>query len=635
MFKIKYLITLFWVSLTLAHIYDYTSNIEYRTFNQLEKDAEGSIPIIRVDMDPTDFEKMIECVQVSQDDLFIKYNFDASLIPEFETKVTLKLEINGNTTTFKKVNFKTGGQWSRTNDKIGFNLKLKGDDTLYSRKSLRLRPDSSDATHIHQKMAYDILGQLGTYTVQTTYVEFYLNDKYFGLYSFMDAIKPNWIKKIFNLSETSEVTTLFTCKKDGANMTPDTVEGYCFNANDDIVNNTKALSDLFERIEKTKTIEELNEFLNVETVTKLISFEFLLGSCDHFVVNGHNYYFYLPEGENAKWEMMEYDFDSEFGNGISHYFNTILNRNVTDFGVQVKFEDFLKPGKKILDTLYFNDTTYFKKITRDILIKIFNPDALFKRIDELVEFIEPYIKKTTTFDENGRYPGVINLKGIPNTFTMDDFYSRTGFSTSDLYTPGIKYWIQKRFEFVCKEYGFDEKEILREAAEYRGEEIPIETTTIDGPTTTKVEITTSSTEITKPTEWSTTNIEAPTEIVTSTKSTITITRTEVIETTTGVADESTDVLSDDEETNNPTLDKVEDSIDEEETASTTLDDTEDSIDEEDASNVKLDDAEDSADEDDTSVKNKISISKKMNMTNNQKKTKKVIKKYFKVKQNLN
>jgi len=50
-----------------------------------------------------------------------------------------------------------------------------------------------------------------------------------------------------------------------------------------------------------------------------MAFEWLIGSFDHFLVYGHNFYFYKRETD-GKWLIIEYDFDSTFGVAIQSSF---------------------------------------------------------------------------------------------------------------------------------------------------------------------------------------------------------------------------------------------------------------------------------------------------------------------------
>ncbi|ORX82693.1 hypothetical protein BCR32DRAFT_267478 [Anaeromyces robustus] len=468
MLKITLLFALF-ISFVFADVADYVKSAD-RSFNPLE----GKVPKMYIDMEPEELEKLKKIAQIDQEnDIIIGCNLDASCLEDFETKVTMTFEVDGEKQVFKKVNFKTGGNYGRAHDRIGFNLKLKGDDLLYDRKQIRVRADAQDFSHIRSKIVYDLVNNWGLPSMQETYIEFYINDEYYGLYYLQDALKSSWIKKHYNIPEDKEVETLFNCRKDGVNLA---IGDICEQTNEKVANYTQPFEEFLEKIDKAKTVEDLEKFMNVDLLMKNLAMEFLFGSFDHYIIQGHNFFVY--QREDGIWDMILVDFDSELGSGLFVFTKFVLQYDIEDFGYRIKFEDMPKPGKKLLESAYFNDNTEFKKALRELMVTGFNPDALYRRIDELKEFIAPYVKKSITPREDGRLPGVINFKGTDNTHTYHDFEVGSEFEPINPMVPGVKGWIKNRFEFACEEYGFDPEEILMEAAAFRGEEYIPKTTEI-------------------------------------------------------------------------------------------------------------------------------------------------------------
>ncbi|OUM68292.1 hypothetical protein PIROE2DRAFT_4038 [Piromyces sp. E2] len=448
MLKISFLITLL-ISFVFADVADYLKSAK-RTFNEIE----GKVPKISVEMDPQEYNRLVEMAQINQEeDIIIGCMGDASKLPDFETKVTLTYELEGDKKVFKKVTFKTGGNYSRSHDRIGFNFKLKGDDLLFNRKQIRVRPDAPDNTHLKSKIAYDLLNNWGLPSIQEVFCEFYINDEYFGLYVLQDTIKVNWINKVYGIPADKEVETLFYCRNDNSRL----INGNeCLNQNDKVSNYTEPFEELVQKIKVSESIKDLEKFMNVDLLMKNIAIEFLFGSFDHFLVSGHNFYMY--QKMDGIWDMILVDFDAEFGNSLYVYFKFVLNEDIEDYGYRLKIENMVRSNNKLIEVAYTKDKSYFKKALRELMVTGFNPDALFKRIDELKEFIAPYVKKATTPRADGRLPGVINLKAVSNIENTNPM------------VPSLKSWIQNRFEFACEEYDFDMEEILKEAAEYRGEE---------------------------------------------------------------------------------------------------------------------------------------------------------------------
>ncbi|OUM64688.1 hypothetical protein PIROE2DRAFT_69196, partial [Piromyces sp. E2] len=194
-----------------------------REFDEIE----FKIVDLHVTMPKEQVNNLIKMAQISSSQVQM---YGAGNIPDFEFKdATVVAEWNGNTKTYDKVTFKTGGMYGRSYDKVGFNIKF--DKKFLGRKSFKLRPDSGDASKIRSKLCCDIVNRLGLPSIQGGYARLYMNGEFWGLYVLMDSIKTSWIKNTFNPSE-KEVTTLFQCKSGGFNFKTSSVNN-CINANDE------------------------------------------------------------------------------------------------------------------------------------------------------------------------------------------------------------------------------------------------------------------------------------------------------------------------------------------------------------------------------------------------------------------
>ena len=546
--------------------------------------------------------------------------------------------------------------YARSNEKVGFNIKL--DKKLFGRKNIRLRPDDGDKSHLRSKLACDIANRMGVPSIQGTFARLYMNGEYWGLYVLLDSLKTSWVKNTFNPSG-DEVTTFFQCKHTGMNFEIGTTEK-CFNANDDYDNTL--LERFVEDVNNCKTAAELEEIMDVEVFLKYMAFEWLIGSFDHFLVNGHNFYLYKRETD-GKWLIIEHDYDNTFGAGVNvgtwlgkgkiitkpnkdieeketdivdeetdlvdeetdiaeketyienkdtneketdeidywydeeeteymynehknvvlvtdyeketeyyetlgedlinnneeeteykpksfvvmvtdyerqtEYFETITIEKETDWEYEVEKEtdweyeieketeletdieeeteglDNKKSGSgrsgryggfggfggfgrnstngfgglggfggfggfggygamntepvtysfadwemniPLINVLVHQNQEQFRSIVREVLVSAFNPLLLNAHIDELRDFLVPYVKEDSTPGEDGILPGRINRKGSKHNVTLEvmDKHIETN----------LKKWISDKFQVACENYDFDEEEILNEAAVY-------------------------------------------------------------------------------------------------------------------------------------------------------------------------
>ncbi|KAG4107427.1 hypothetical protein H8356DRAFT_1622919 [Neocallimastix lanati (nom. inval.)] len=467
------LITLLkWVKAT-CDLSDYVKHAN-RTFNPLE----GKVITFKISMPDKKYQNLIEIAQISSEELYYKYNMNFTQIPEFSEKVNITTIIDGEEDIYEQVNFKIGGNFAKVQDRVGFNIKLKKNKLFYNRRDLRLRPDALDYTHIRSKISADLLNRWGIPSVQETYTKVYINDHYYGLYFLIDAIKPSWIRQIYGIPEGTndnaddgdDVKTLYHCQSYNSNMDPVNIQK-CFNEKEEYLGYTQPLYRMVDDLMKVTTLEQLKKIFNVDNFTRIIIAEYLFSSFDNYLILGHN--FHLYQRDDGIWEIIDHDYDSNFGVNISLVLGGYIPLNFTtnltyDQYVNLDFDHWYADEKKIpiIDILYYDNKSRFVKILKEMLITGFNPDELFPRIDSLSKFVEPYVREEMDVNDEGIYPGRINRKGTPSNHTMEMFYNNRDYEMINTY-PGFKDFIQKKFDAVCRHYGFNKKEILRDALFYR------------------------------------------------------------------------------------------------------------------------------------------------------------------------
>ncbi|ORX77392.1 hypothetical protein BCR32DRAFT_235796 [Anaeromyces robustus] len=353
---------------------------------------------------------------------------------DFKVKnATLVVDINGDKKSFEKVTFKMAGNNSRLYGKPAYNLKIH-DDNLYGRKQFKLRADGSEPTYLRTKLVSDIHDRLGIPSISTNYITLYINNKYMGLYLLIDAFKPSWIEKSYGDADTS---SLYQCEY-LFDFNPAYTDS-CFNENKDVEDD----SDLFQFLHdvyRAKSSADLENIFEIDHFLTEMAIDYLLGSWDHVhnPTTGHN--FYLYKKKNGKWIYLSYDFDLDFGIPRDGY-------------ISISFEQFTKQ-LNIIDVLILKDPTRFEKILKYVVDKVFNPAILFPHIDELKNFIKPYVKADKTPDENGEYPGRLNTKAT-DLYSLEVWDAASEFTrvkTKYNYTYGLKYWILYRYRFVCRYY---------------------------------------------------------------------------------------------------------------------------------------------------------------------------------------
>ncbi|ORX83833.1 hypothetical protein BCR32DRAFT_191040, partial [Anaeromyces robustus] len=317
-----------------------------------------------------------------------------------------------------------------------------------------IRSDPRDATMIRSKLACDMLNRLGIVSISANYIRLYVNNEYFGFYVLMDAPKIPWVEQVFGEKDTKN---LYKCKSGGGYLTFKFGFDSCENEDDEYTDRSEWVN-FITTLDNAKTVEEIEDIFDVDQFLYLAAYDYLAGAWDHFFHSGHNYDMYKNKN-NGKWTMVYYDFDSDIGQdtpGIDSFNPVPLpDKNFTRYTVRQWFHY----QSHLSELTIWNNLPNFESKLKEFVDKIFNPELLFKHIDEIKEFIRPYVLYDKTPGENGVNPGILNLLN-PSDYTMAQWNANSEFTNineplvqSDAY--GLKYWILERYRTVCKNYKLD------------------------------------------------------------------------------------------------------------------------------------------------------------------------------------
>jgi len=341
--------------------------------------------------------------------------------------------------------------------KQGFNIKIRDDKDLHGRTQIKLRADARDATYLRTKLASDIHYRLGLPTVTANFANLYINDEFMGFYILEDTIKKSWIEYTYGEKDT---TGLYECPSTKTNFEV-SAANKCVNENKDVTDNSD-LVELFTVIENAKSMEEIEEVFDIDVFLKEMAYEYLVGSWDHFLLYGHNYYLYKQQ--NGKWVYLITDFDGDIGQEIAMGFASAASRSNVQLRSpdsvnyeEYSFDEWAYLPRHIIDVLIREDPTRFNAILENIVNEVFNPAVLFPRIDELKEFIRPYVLVDKTLNEKGQYPGI--LHEIPYSYTLAHWEANSEFTTIQTLQKslayGLKYWILAKYRYVCTNYNIE------------------------------------------------------------------------------------------------------------------------------------------------------------------------------------
>jgi hypothetical protein len=371
----------------------------------------------------------------------------------YKTKnATMIVKINGGQKSFDKVTFSIGGSSSRSYARQAFNLKIRGKNDLYGRQQFRIRSDAREATYLRSKLACDLHNRLGIPSISANYISLYVNEEYWGFYVLMDAPKPSWAEIEYGDKDT---THMYKCKAGGLTLTSST--SGCENENEDVTDQSD-WRNFISNLDRANSASEIDRFFNVDQFLYEMAYEYLSGSWDHYLNTGHNFAVYkMPDSFGGKWTMIHYDFDADFGQDVCAIEFAGSIKDDKDYP-SWSWDDWSTKRSHLLDVLIKNNRSRFNQIMKRFVEEAFNPDLLFPRIDELKEFIRPYVQKDKTPGRDGKRPGMLNTRQTFD-YSMAEWEANSEFtniapsSSSSGY--GLKFWILLRYRKVCKDFNLN------------------------------------------------------------------------------------------------------------------------------------------------------------------------------------
>ena len=339
---------------------------------------------------------------------------------------------------FNKINFSVGGQSSRYQPKPLYNLKIKEGKKLYGRKHFKLRSDMGDPTYLRTKLVSDIRNRLGIKSISTNYIQLYINNEFMGLYIISDVLNLPWIENVYGDRKS---TLLYKCTSLN-DFLPDFSYG-CENKNEDATDDTEWLH-LLKTIENAKSASDLEEIFDIEHFLYEIAIDYSLNALDHY---SHNFYMYKQP--NGKWTYLSYDFDRDLG-----LINNIYNMPYEDY-----FNIYNNKGR-LYDLLIKQDPSRFNEILKDIVNRVINPNTLYPHIDELKQFIKPYVVLDKTPIANGRYPGVLIDRPNFKYYSYEQWDTYSDYNDGNIdnewsYEFGLKHLILMKYRYICNMYNME------------------------------------------------------------------------------------------------------------------------------------------------------------------------------------
>eukprot|EP01114_Cavostelium_apophysatum_P009452 TRINITY_DN225_c0_g1_i1.p1 TRINITY_DN225_c0_g1~~TRINITY_DN225_c0_g1_i1.p1 ORF type:complete len:623 (-),score=171.61 TRINITY_DN225_c0_g1_i1:42-1841(-) len=375
-------------------------------------------------------------------------------------------EWNNLTVTF--INKKSEGHWDnvtvkgRHTSEAKTLLKVKLNENYKKRSNFKLRPSNFDPAFIREKIYNDVLEALGCPHSMSVFTRVYVNGSPLGLYNLQEETSSrDFIKATFygTVERPDPIGTPLECAT-GADFSINSTLS-AFQAPDDLDNSKivqllQATNDLDITSDAAIAAFDQNWF-DIEYFFRAIAMEYLSGHYDSYWMATTNYVLYDdPTQGPHRWTFIDQDFDQTHGVNLAYPYNE-YGRNYT----QIPYTAYVNktwnlipydaPHRTMIDKLLSNPTyrARFETVLKTIVQQVWNPIALYRRIDSVAARIRPEV----AWDRSLGDTRIRNTSSDVQHWTLADFDNNLD-STFVFGNWGLKQYISERANFIASQFDF-------------------------------------------------------------------------------------------------------------------------------------------------------------------------------------
>lgn len=222
------------------------------------------------------------------------------------------------------VGFKKKGNISASHPNNKFPFKLKTNKYVNGKeydgiKEFTLHNNFEDPSMLREKMTYDLMNELGLYSLRTAFAKLYINDIYWGLYTIVEG-KDEMYKQVFDNRDGAVLESLDLgdmCYR-GPNQEDYIVSGFgpiYVVDNGDEAFAWEKFPPMLEAANNTNASDYMSVvpyFLNVEDFFIYQAANVYLLNHDSYIGFRGNQLYYFDEA-TGRWEVSPWDFNASFG----------------------------------------------------------------------------------------------------------------------------------------------------------------------------------------------------------------------------------------------------------------------------------------------------------------------------------
>ena len=338
--------------------------------------------------------------------------------------------------TLESVGFRLRGNTSRGADKKSFKVNLNAfvpGRKYYGVQKINLNGQHNDPTSARAKICSDLADLLEIPSMRTNHVQLFINDEYYGLYSNVEHIDQNYVKKRFGNKNGNLYKCVYPADLNYKGNNPDAYKEIIFGRrNYDLKNNNQAddytdFANLVKVLNLTSDANlacELENVFNVDQYLKTIVFDIIVGNWDGPIYNKNNFYLYHNE-DTGLFEYLPYDLDNTLG--IDWLNKDWGNRDIYTWSQDGETRPIYN---RLMENQEYRDR--FSFYMQETLLNIYNEAELYPYLDSIRSQLKEYLVNDIyyTFDYG------FDISDFENGFEYELGYFQTDY--------GIKSFIQTR-----------------------------------------------------------------------------------------------------------------------------------------------------------------------------------------------
>ena len=290
-----------------------------------------------------------------------------SLYSDYHFPATFYFYSSAHNDTIQNVGFRVRGNTSRSANKksfkVSFNEYTQG-KKFKGIEKMNLVGQHNDPSLLRYWMSLTTLNTNNLINSRSSYIKFYINGQYKGVYLNVEHIDDEFIQKRFIGDDHGN---LYKCTW-GADLKYRGANQSSYYGPYELKTNKAAndYSELIQFIQKLNNISDadfpcfIEDHFEVELYLKTLAIEMIIGHWDGYAYNKNNYYLY-QQPSNGKFVFIEYDMDNTLGIDWSSI--DWANRNLNSWHSNDR-----PLVERLLSFPYYNDlfNSYLNQIFNDL-----------------------------------------------------------------------------------------------------------------------------------------------------------------------------------------------------------------------------------------------------------------------------